>query len=111
MEIIINTPVYVYEYIYLYIFFQNASAQAALQAASALSGQNETQGGPNTVLRVIVEHMVYPVTLEVLCQVSGNCQIGDYRNAPSTAFTSLSLLLAQRSLKFRLLLYYWKPHL
>jgi polypyrimidine tract-binding protein 2 len=51
--------------------FQNASAQAALQAASALSGQNETQGGPNTVLRVIIEHMVYPVTLEVLCQVSG----------------------------------------
>jgi hypothetical protein len=49
---------------------QNASAQAALQAASALSGQNETQGGPNTVLRVIIEHMVYPVTLEVLCQVS-----------------------------------------
>ncbi|KAJ9578610.1 hypothetical protein L9F63_005167, partial [Diploptera punctata] len=46
----------------------NASAQAALQAASALSGQNETQGGPNTVLRVIIEHMVYPVTLEVLCQ-------------------------------------------
>jgi polypyrimidine tract-binding protein 2 len=57
--------------IHIYLF-QNASAQAALQAASALSGQNETQGGPNTVLRVIVEHMVYPVTLEVLCQVSGN---------------------------------------
>jgi polypyrimidine tract-binding protein 2 len=54
----------------LCLFFQNASAQAALQAASALSGQNETQGGPNTVLRVIIEHMVYPVTLEVLCQVS-----------------------------------------
>nr|CAD7598552.1 unnamed protein product [Timema genevievae] len=47
---------------------ENASAQAALQAASALSGQNDTQGGPNTVLRVIVEHMVYPVTLDVLCQ-------------------------------------------
>ncbi|XP_049858745.1 polypyrimidine tract-binding protein 1 isoform X18 [Schistocerca gregaria] len=47
----------------------NASAQAALQAASALSGQNETQGGPNTVLRVIIEHMVYPVTLDVLCQI------------------------------------------
>ncbi|GLH14920.1 Uncharacterized protein GBIM_19346, partial [Gryllus bimaculatus] len=47
----------------------NASAQAALQAASALSGQSETQGGPNTVLRVIIEHMVYPVTLDVLCQI------------------------------------------
>nr|CAD7444593.1 unnamed protein product [Timema bartmani] len=50
----------------------NASAQAALQAASALSGQNDTQGGPNTVLRVIVEHMVYPVTLDVLCQRYSN---------------------------------------
>lgn len=49
---------------------QNASAQAALQAAQALSGQNDTQGGPNTVLRVIIEHMMYPITLEVLYQVS-----------------------------------------
>lgn len=47
----------------------HASAQAALQAAHALIGQNETQGGPNTVLRVIVEHMVYPVTLETLYQI------------------------------------------
>lgn len=49
----------------------NASAQAALQAAQALSGSapNEVQGGPNTVLRVIVEHMVYPVTLDVLHQL------------------------------------------
>jgi len=62
VAIILNTSIFL---------FQNASAQAALQAASALSGQNETQGGPNTVLRVIIEHMVYPVTLEVLCQVSG----------------------------------------
>ena len=29
----------------------------------------DTQGGPNTVLRVIIEHMVYPVTLDVLQQV------------------------------------------
>uniref|UniRef100_A0A1B6CIA1 RRM domain-containing protein n=1 Tax=Clastoptera arizonana TaxID=38151 RepID=A0A1B6CIA1_9HEMI len=47
----------------------NASAQAALQAAQALSGQNETQGGPNTVLRVIIEHMMYPITLDVLYQI------------------------------------------
>ncbi|CAH1395773.1 unnamed protein product [Nezara viridula] len=46
----------------------NASAQAALQAAQALSGHTETQGGPNTVLRVVIEHMLYPVTLEVLYQ-------------------------------------------
>jgi hypothetical protein len=74
----------------LIFLFQNASAQAALQAASALSGQNETQGGPNTVLRVIIEHMVYPVTLEVLCQVSDDGHVPAYRN---TAFPScLSLI-------------------
>ncbi|KAG8228763.1 hypothetical protein J437_LFUL009457 [Ladona fulva] len=49
---------------------KNAAAQAALQAAQAMTSPNETQGGPNTVLRVIIEHMVYPVTLDVLCQVS-----------------------------------------
>lgn len=49
---------------------QNPSAQAALQAAQALVNQSDTQGGPNTVLRVIVEHMIYPVTLDVLYQVS-----------------------------------------
>ena len=47
---------------------QNASAQAALQAAQSMTG-GDTQGGPNTVLRVIIEHMVYPVTLDVLQQV------------------------------------------
>ena len=81
----------------------SASAQAALQAAQALIGQdgggggglsggsmspkphgvlpqtntqsngsqNQGQGtgGPNTVLRVIVEHMVYPVTLDVIYQI------------------------------------------
>ncbi|XP_065569565.1 polypyrimidine tract-binding protein 1-like isoform X5 [Artemia franciscana] len=48
----------------------NASAQAAIQAAQALNGQTvDTQGGPNTVLRVIVENMVYPVTLDVLYQI------------------------------------------
>ena len=61
----------------------SASAQAALQAAQALSGQEggaaavagntpnnkAAGGGPNTVLRVIVEHMVYPVTLDVIFQI------------------------------------------
>jgi len=55
--------------IYFVLMQQSAAAQAALQAAQALAGQTETQGGPNTVLRVIVEHMVYPVTLDVLFQV------------------------------------------
>ncbi|CAI6361526.1 unnamed protein product [Macrosiphum euphorbiae] len=48
----------------------NASAQAALQAAQALAGQSDVQGGPNTVLRVIVEHMVFPISLDVLYEVS-----------------------------------------
>ncbi|XP_023326580.1 polypyrimidine tract-binding protein 1 [Eurytemora carolleeae] len=50
----------------------SASAQAALQAAQALSGMpegKEVTGGANTVLRVIVEHMVYPVTLDVIHQI------------------------------------------
>merc|ERR1712088_736717 len=48
----------------------SASAQAALQAAQALAGAGESKaGGPNTVLRVIVEHMVYPVTLDVIFQI------------------------------------------
>ncbi|XP_071057668.1 polypyrimidine tract-binding protein 2 isoform X1 [Onthophagus taurus] len=60
----------------------NASAQAALQAAQALTGTNaatpastpatpitngqDIQGGPNTVLRVIIEHMIYPISLDIL---------------------------------------------
>ncbi|XP_017780649.1 PREDICTED: polypyrimidine tract-binding protein 1 isoform X4 [Nicrophorus vespilloides] len=61
----------------------NASAQAALQAAQAMSGTQpggtpavtpvtpltngqDIQGGPNTVLRVIIEHMIYPISLEIL---------------------------------------------
>jgi len=49
---------------------QTHSNAAALQAATCMLGQHQdTQGGPNTVLRVVVEHMVYPVTLDVLCQI------------------------------------------
>ena len=48
----------------------SASAQAALQAAQALAGAGENKaGGPNSVLRVIVEHMVYHVTLDVIFQI------------------------------------------
>lgn len=51
---------------------QNTNAQAALQAAQGQSVQTqgaETQGGPNTVLRVIVEHMIYAISLDTLYQV------------------------------------------
>ena len=47
--------------------FQNAGAQAALQAAQQLMGSMEE---PKVVLRVIIEHMMYPVTIDVLKQVS-----------------------------------------
>ncbi|CAH1774322.1 unnamed protein product [Owenia fusiformis] len=54
---------------------QNAAAQAALQAAEALMGQAGEQ--PKTVLRVIIENMLYPVTVDVLKQIFsryGQCQ-------------------------------------
>lgn len=41
-----------------------AAAQAAVQAVVA------TQQQPNSVLRVIVENLLYPVSLDVLYQVS-----------------------------------------
>ena len=54
-------------------------AQAALQAAQSISGSGGGSGGgvvgggnmdePKTVLRVIVEHMLYPVTIDILKQV------------------------------------------
>ncbi|XP_014671651.1 PREDICTED: polypyrimidine tract-binding protein 1-like [Priapulus caudatus] len=48
----------------------NVAAHAALNAAQAIVGHTgEVLGGPNTVLRVIVEHLVYPVTLDVLHQI------------------------------------------
>jgi hnRNP-L/PTB/hephaestus splicing factor len=45
---------------------QNAGAQAALQAAQQLMGSMEE---PKTVLRVIIEHMLYPVTIDVIKQI------------------------------------------
>ncbi|KAG8185080.1 hypothetical protein JTE90_029695 [Oedothorax gibbosus] len=50
---------------------KNNTAQAALQAAQVLLNNHasDTQGGPNTVLRVIVENQLYPVTLEILYQI------------------------------------------
>ena len=53
--------------LYCFTFLQNQGAQAALQAAQQLMGTN--MDDPKTVLRVIVEHMLYPVTIDVLKQV------------------------------------------
>nr|XP_006815130.1 PREDICTED: polypyrimidine tract-binding protein 1-like isoform X2 [Saccoglossus kowalevskii] len=54
---------------------QTAAAQAALAAAQSLMPQTlgvhpgDTLGGQNTVLRVIVENMLYPVTVDILHQI------------------------------------------
>uniref|UniRef100_A0A2C9JHX8 RRM domain-containing protein n=1 Tax=Biomphalaria glabrata TaxID=6526 RepID=A0A2C9JHX8_BIOGL len=53
---------------------QNTSAQAALQAAQGLLGAGGAGGGgggggETTILRVIVDNVLYPVTLEVLHQL------------------------------------------
>lgn len=47
-------------------YLQNTNVQSAGQGQVQGS---DTQGGPNTVLRVIVEHMVYPISLDILYQV------------------------------------------
>ncbi|XP_042896665.1 polypyrimidine tract-binding protein 1 isoform X2 [Parasteatoda tepidariorum] len=48
----------------------NTTTQVALQAAQALVNHTtDTQGGPNTVLRVVVENQIYPVSLEILYQI------------------------------------------
>lgn len=49
---------------------QNTSAQAALQAATAVQGGgNPDDQQQNTILRVIVDNVGYPVTLDVLQQL------------------------------------------
>ncbi|XP_033224278.1 polypyrimidine tract-binding protein 1 isoform X2 [Belonocnema kinseyi] len=45
----------------------NTAVQAQGQVGQVQGG--ETQGGPNTVLRVIVEHMVYQINLDILYQI------------------------------------------
>lgn len=49
---------------------QNSNNQVAMSGQNQVSGAGDTQGGPNTVLRVIVEHMLYPISLDMLYQVS-----------------------------------------
>ncbi|XP_052776192.1 polypyrimidine tract-binding protein 1-like isoform X7 [Mya arenaria] len=50
--------------------FQNQASQAALQAAQqAVMGNGDGEAVKKTVLRVIVENLVYPVTIEVLSQI------------------------------------------
>ncbi|XP_039313748.1 polypyrimidine tract-binding protein 1 isoform X5 [Solenopsis invicta] len=48
---------------------ENSNNQVAIAGQNQVSGAGETQGGPNTVLRVIVEHLLYPITLDILYQI------------------------------------------
>ncbi|XP_018317102.1 polypyrimidine tract-binding protein 1 isoform X2 [Mycetomoellerius zeteki] len=48
---------------------ENSNSQVAIAGQNQVSGPGETQGGPNTVLRVIVEHLLYPITLDILYQI------------------------------------------
>ncbi|KYN19215.1 Polypyrimidine tract-binding protein 1 [Trachymyrmex cornetzi] len=48
---------------------ENSNNQVAIAGQNQVSGPGETQGGPNTVLRVIVEHLLYPITLDILYQI------------------------------------------
>lgn len=55
---------------YLCSLLQNSNSQIVIPGQNQITSAGETQGGPNTVLRVIVEHMLYPITLDILYQVS-----------------------------------------
>ncbi|UYV80438.1 PTBP2 [Cordylochernes scorpioides] len=46
-----------------------ASTQAAIQAVQAMVTKSEVQGGPNTVLRGIIDNLIYPVTLDIINQI------------------------------------------
>ena len=46
---------------------QNMTVQAALQAADQML---EGMEGSHTVLRVIIDNMLYPITVDILKQVS-----------------------------------------
>jgi len=58
---------------------QNMSIQAALQAADQML---EGMEGSHTVLRIIIDNMLYPITIDILKQVwrplltfLGNCYV------------------------------------
>ena len=68
----------------VWLWFQRA--QAVLQAVSAVQdgsspssdpGVLDLAPPPSPVLRIIIDNMFYPVTLDVLQQVGGTCCHGD----------------------------------
>ncbi|XP_066603851.1 polypyrimidine tract-binding protein 2 isoform X7 [Prorops nasuta] len=86
----------------------NTNAQAALQAQNQGGQvQGETQGGPNTVLRVIVEHMLYPISLDILYQIFTRfgkvLKIVTFtKNSSFQALIQYSDMLAAQTAKFSL---------
>jgi len=49
---------------------QNMSVQAALQAADQMLAGME---GSHTVLRIVIDNMLYPITVDILKQVRRCC--------------------------------------
>ena len=58
-----------------------ASSPSVLDSSSGMSPSQQSLplGCPNSVLRIIIENMIYPITLDVLNQVA--VQIYMYRHA------------------------------
>lgn len=52
--------------IYIPLSRQNVNAQAALQAANVVMGSDEQP----TILRIIVDHAYFPISLDILYQVN-----------------------------------------
>jgi len=48
------------------VFVQNAVAAAAVKAAAELM---DTADKPQSVLRIVIDNMIYPITLEVIHKV------------------------------------------
>ncbi|XP_020284701.1 polypyrimidine tract-binding protein 1 isoform X3 [Pseudomyrmex gracilis] len=85
----------------------NPSSQVAMTGQNQVSNAGETQGGPNTVLRVIVEHMLYPITLDILYQIFTRfgkvLKIVTFtKNSSFQALIQYSDMLSAQSAKFSL---------
>lgn len=69
MFILFLAIIFLYFINLLFSFVQNTTAQAALQAAQGVLGDGASRDR-SPILRVIVDNVLYPVTLDVLHKVS-----------------------------------------
>ncbi|XP_018402187.1 PREDICTED: polypyrimidine tract-binding protein 1 isoform X1 [Cyphomyrmex costatus] len=86
---------------------ENSNNQVAIAGQNQVSGPGETQGGPNTVLRVIVEHLLYPITLDILYSIFTRygkvLKIVTFtKNSSFQALIQYSDMLAAQTAKFAL---------